>query len=133
MSQLEIQSALAQRLETVAGIPTIYWGSTFKTPEKGTDFVRPTVVPIESTQFSLDGTQDNSGVYSVGVFIDLGQGEGPLLTLMDAIKDHFFLQTLTEGSTKVEIQAISMSQMTIVDAWLTGNVTIKYFAVNNGE
>lgn len=127
MSFADIQSALAQRLNTVPGLPTIYWGATRRKPVKGTNWVRPTLVPFESEPAMLSGLQDNSGIYQIAVFIDLGRGEGPLLEIMDDIKEHFKAQTiLTEGTTTVFVQTTSITQPLIVDAWLQGNVEVKY-------
>lgn len=132
MSFLNIQSALAQRLETVSGLPTVYWGAIRKAPSKGTNWVRPTLVPFESNPALLDGTQDDSGIYQVAIFIDLGEGEGPLLTIMDAVKDHFKQSTvLTQDTTTVFINTISISQPVITEAWLQGNVEIKYKSIED--
>lgn len=132
MSFLETQSALAQRLNGVSGLPTVYWGGVRNTPVKGTDWVRPTMIPFESTPATLGGAQSNTGIYQVAIFIDLGQGEGPLLTLMDAVKDHFRASVrLTEGSTTVFIRSVSISQPVITEAWLQGNVEIGYEYLEN--
>jgi hypothetical protein len=127
MSTFEIQSALAQRLNSLAGIPDIYWGATKKTPTKGTNWVRPTLVPFDSEMLDFAGEQNNTGIYQVAIFTDLGEGEGPLLSIADDIADHFKAQQiLTEGTTEVSILAVSITQPLIVDAWLQCNVEINY-------
>ena len=130
MSFSDIQSALAQRLNTVPGIPAIYWGGVRKKPTKGTNWVRPTMVPFESELAMLSGQQDNSGIYQVAVFTDLGRGEGPLLDIMDAIKEHFKAQTiLTESGTCVFVTTVSVTQILPTDAWLQGNVEIRFKSI----
>lgn len=127
MSQLEIQAALYKRLETVPGLPTIYPGAVFKTPSRGTNFVNPILQPIESAGLLLSGKQDNSGFYAIRCFTTIAQGEGPLITIMDAIKDHFkTTTTLTEGSTTVFVTTVTIEEILQTDTWLQGNVLIKY-------
>ena len=78
----------------------------------------------------LDGKQDNSGFYHVACFIDQGEGEGPLVTIMDAIKDHFKASTtLTEGTTTVFVTTVTIEAILSTESWLQGNVKIKYKSI----
>lgn len=130
MSFLNIQSALAQRLDALVGLPTIYWPGTKETPTHGTDWVRPTVLPATSELLVLDGTQDDSGVYQIDVFIDAGRGEGPLLTIIDNIRTHFKASTtLTQSGTDVFINSVSVSQIEQDNAWLKGSVLVTYKSI----
>tara|TARA_A100000171_G_C2140369_1_gene154929 strand:- start:1839 stop:2240 length:402 start_codon:yes stop_codon:yes gene_type:complete len=132
MSFIDIQAALATRLNTVAGLPAIYWPGVKETPTNGTDFVRPTLIPATSELIVLNSKQDNSGIYQVDVFIDHGEGEGPLITIVDAIKDHFkAATTLTQNTTIVFIKNISILPMERDEAWLRGGVEIVYKSIEN--
>lgn len=130
MSFLNIQSALAQRLDALVGLPTIYWPGTKQTPTQGTDWVRPTILPATSELETLSGTQDDSGIYQIDVFIDAGEGEGPLLTIIDNIRTHFKASTtLTQSGTDVFINSVSISQIEQDNAWLKGSVLVTYKSI----
>ena len=132
MSFLNIQSALAQRLNSVTGLPTVYWGGVDNTPASGTPWVRPTLIPFESEIETMTGTQRNTGIYQVALFMPLDRGEGPLLTLMDTIKQHFKAQQrLSESGTNVLVLAVSIARPVRVEAWMQGNVEIRYISIES--
>lgn len=130
MSFIDIQAALALRLDALAGLPDIYWPGVREEPVRGTDWVRPTVLPTTSELITVGGNQDNSGIYQVDVFIDAGRGQGPLITILDDIKTHFKAQTtLTQNSTVVYVKGISITNIIRDGAWVRGGVEIAYMSI----
>lgn len=136
MSQLEIQSALVKRLATVSGIPDIYYRGVSEEPSRGTDFVAPFVEVVDAIPLHIDGKQQNDGFFIVECYISVGRGEGPLLSIMDSIKDHFKAQRiLVEGDTEVFIGATTVDVQAAVGStidvksWLKGLVRIKYTSI----
>jgi hypothetical protein len=127
MSFLNIQSALAQRLEATVGIPAIAWGGVKYNPVKGTSFVRPLMISNDSTAQSFDFEHVNTGTYLISVFVPLGNGEGPLLTLCDSIVTQFKGgQTLTQSGSTIHVLNVGIEQIVKTDAWLQCNINVAY-------
>ena len=127
MSFLNIQSALAQRLEATAGLPAIAWGGKKYTPTKGTSYVRPMLIPNDSTVQSFEFIHVNTGTYLVSCFVPLGDGEGPLLTLCDSIVEQFKgSKILTQGGSTTYVLNAGIEQIVVTDAWLQCNVNVAY-------
>ena len=130
MSFSDTLSALSQRLATSPSIPTIFWGSVREKRVRGTSFVRPTFSPTSSSAFHFDnGAQENIGIYTVSCFSKVGEGEGPLLAIVDGIVEHFKESvTLTQGSTEVYITNVGIGEVAVIEdgVWLQCNVIITY-------
>lgn len=127
MSQLEIQSALAQHLNDMNGLPDIKWPGKVGRPTEGTTFVRPRLIPFDSEVDTFELEQIQSGIYQVALFYPIGTGEGDVIDMAERVRQHYrIFRTLQEGDTCVHIQSISIGEVVVTDAWLQCNVDIGY-------
>lgn len=125
-----IQNALTAQLSAVPSIPNIAYANSGYTPEKGVDYVRPTLIPANSEMFSLE-VGKHSGIYQVDIFTSLNKGTAPLLVIADSIRDKFISdRTLVSGSDTVFIQEISISQAQRIEGWWSCFVEINYICFN---
>lgn len=124
-----IQKALDQRLNSVSGIPAIAWPNTDYTPSKGTEFIRPTLIPAEASKETIYGDDRYTGIYQVDIFTKLKNGPKDSLELADDVREHFKDQTLTESGQKVYVQAINLLPPARVDSWYLLSVEINYLSI----
>lgn len=124
----DTQAALDQRLSTVSGLPSVAWENILFKPVKGTTFIRPVMLSAASTMETIEARlQSNPGIYQIDVFVDTEKGPAALNTLVDTIFDHFkAINTLTEGTTDVWLQAISRSPAIRDESWFKGTILINY-------
>lgn len=127
----DIQAALDTRLNSLSGSPSIAWENTSYTPTLGTLYLRPTMLPAESipATLSTSGTDENTGIYQIDIFAEAGTGYSEIVTMADAIADHFKPVTeLTYNSRTVRcIKAFRSSAQTI-DGWYQIPVEISYLS-----
>lgn len=124
-----IQNALNTQLNSVGGLPTIYWPNTPNEPVQNTNFIRPTLLPATSQLYTLNEGDYHQGIYQVDVFVKLKQGTSEALLLADTIRDSFRRESLTSSGTIVHIQNISMSQAERIEGWWRVMVNISYLSV----
>lgn len=122
----DVQQAFDQRLNSMVGLPAVAWENVRYNPTIGTSFVRPTLLPAESSHITLDGSQKDTGIYQIDIFVELEKGTAALLTLMDTIYDHFDSVDLTTGTTQIFLAQIARSPATREDSWLRGTIEIYY-------
>lgn len=122
----DVQQAFDQRLNTLAGAPDIAWENTRYNPTVGTTFIRPTLLPAESEHATLAGDQKNTGIYQIDIYVELEKGNSALLTLMDAIYDHFDSVDLTTGTTQIFLAQIARTPAVREESWLRGSIEIFY-------
>lgn len=122
-----IQNALNYQLSTVAGIPAIYFPNVEKTPAQGTNWVRPTLLPANSTLYTMNDGNEHKGIYQVDIFTQIKKGTAPLWLIADAIRDNFkAVKTVTSNGLDVQIQEISFSQAQRIESWWSCYVQINY-------
>jgi len=124
-----IQNALNIKLNSLSGLPTIFWPNTQLEPAQNQNYIRPTLIPATSTLYTLNEGDYHSGIYQVDVFVKLKQGSSEALLLADVIRDGFIRESLTEGGTLVHIQNISMSQAERIESWWRVFVEIRYLSI----
>lgn len=121
-----IQNALNVKLTSVIGLPDIYWQNTIKEPEQGTAWVRPTLLPADSSMYTLNDVNMHQGLYQVDIFTELKKGSAEVLLYADDIREAYNRQSLSSSGTIVFIQEISLSAPRRVEAWWNCYVSIKY-------
>lgn len=122
-----IQRALDTHLNTLANRPYIAWPNTKFSPTENAAYIRPTVIPANSTLQTLNDVHRNPGIYQVDVFVPLEKGLNSALSLVDEIKAHFEEdRTLVAGSDTVMIQNIGLGQLERQDAWFRVYLEINY-------
>lgn len=125
----DIQNALNTKLNSLGGLPTIYWPNTQNEPAQNTNYIRSTLLPANSTLYTLNEGDYNSGIYQVDIFVKLKNGTSEALLLADIIRDGFRRESLTSGNTIVHIQEISMSQAERVESFWRVYVEINYLSI----
>lgn len=125
----DILSALNTQLATLS-LPTASEGKDYK-PTNSTLYVRPTILPADTTQAELgsSGQDENLGIYQVDVFAPIDTGHGVAVTQADAIADAFARgTTLTYNSVNVRIRGVSRGAGRRDGAWYIVPVFINYFS-----
>ena len=124
-----IQNALNTQLNSLGGLPDIYWPNVQNAPLVNQNFIRPTLLPARSTLYTLSEGDYHHGIYQVDIFVDLKQGTAEALLLADIVRDGFRRQSLVSSGTTVHIQEISMSTATREDNSWHVFVEINYLSV----
>lgn len=123
----DVNNALSVKLNALGGLPSVAWENALFTPTRGTEFVRPTVLPVSAAFAGLNGTQKNEGIYVIEMFFPKQNGSGNMLTLADSIYDHFRADTfLTAGTTKVYITEIERTPIRIDETWAVSTIDIHF-------
>ena len=107
---LDISAALDGNLNSMAGKPDIAWENVKYTPAVGTIYVRPTLIPGDTTQASLgtSGTDESIGIYQVDVFTEAGQGKNEAVVMADKIANRFKRGTvMTYNGVNVRVISVS--------------------------
>lgn len=126
-----IQNALNVRLSNVSGLPTVFYPNVENTPVQGVSFVRPTLLPADSSLHTLSDVNMHRGIYQIDVFTPLKKGTSVLWLIADSIRDDFkAVKSLTSGGDIVHIQSISFSQAQRVESFWTCYVQINYITFN---
>lgn len=127
----DIQNALNTQLATVSGLPTVHYPNVENTPNQGTNWVRPTLLPANSDLYTINDVNMHKGIYQVDIFMQLKKGTAPLLLVADAIRDNFnAVSSLTSGSNTVYIQQISIAPARRIESWWSCYVQINYICFN---
>lgn len=121
-----IRNALNTRLSTLASVPTIQWPNVENRPNLGSVYLRPTVLPIRSTQVQLTGMYRHAGIYQVDIFVKIGLGTKVIDQWCDALLNHFHLQVLSAGGNTIHIETVSIGTIDREEAWARGFVEIAY-------
>lgn len=95
---------------------------------KDDPWIRPTLLVGDSNRRDLNGVQKEVGIYQVDVFVEREKGPAVLLTLLDAIYDHFNDIDLTVNNTTIYIAGIGRTPIRQEEAWLSGSLEIQYHA-----
>jgi hypothetical protein len=124
-----IELALHTRLATLSGSPSIEWPNTHFNPTENTLFLRPTILPSDTSLSTLAGVEEHKGIYQVDVFVPLEKGVSALHTLLDGI-DSLFKgnKTLTAGGDTIFIQAVSRGRTERQESWYVGFVEVNYLS-----
>jgi len=126
-----IQNALNERLSDIVNLPQIFWPNIANEPQKGVDWIRPTLIPANSQLSTLNNYDMHQGIYQIDIYTGLKKGTAPLFLLADAIRDDFkSVKSLTSGDDIIHLQAISISQAQRVESWWSCFVQINYLCFN---
>ncbi len=127
----DIEAALNTRLNSLASHPPIAWPNTQYKPIIGTAYLRPTILPSESIEETLNGGQVDQGIYQIDIFVPLEKGISAITTWMDSIRAHFINGSiLTSGGTKVYIIKTNRSLFQREESWFSGYISIYYQSYN---
>ena len=128
----DISAALDEHLSLMPSLPPVAWENLDYTPELGTLYLRPTLLPAETIQSTLgeNGTDQNTGIYQVDVFAPLGQGKQEAMSIADKIANHFKRGTdLTYNNRKLRIRNTGREVSTTeVNGWYSIPVTMTYIS-----
>ena len=126
----DIQNALNQKLQSLSGsLPLILWPNSQKEPLKGVDYLRPTLLPASSENYTLNNGNYHQGIYQIDIFVDLNKGTSTALSIADQIRTLFLRQSIVKNTTIVHIQNISMSQAQRDEGWWHVFVEVNYLSV----
>src|SRR4051812_41504491 len=125
----DIQNALNIKLNSLSGIPLIYFPNDQKEPTQGVSYIRPFIIPATSQLYTLNGSNYHSGIYQVDIFTPLKKGTSQAWLIADLIKDGFNKQSLTQNSNILHIQNISIGIGEREESWWHCYVEVNYLCV----
>jgi len=128
----DISGALDEHLYDMTSLPSVAWPNKNFSPVTGTLYIRPTLIPGDSTQATLgeDGEDMNVGVYQVDVFAEAGKGKQEAMRMVDKIADRFKRGTdLTYNSRNVRIRNVNqLPAINNPDGWFQVPIEIVYIS-----
>ena len=126
----DIQNALNAKLNSISGdLPLIYWPNSQLEPNRNNSYIRPTLLPASSENYTLNGGNYHQGIYQVDIFVQLNKGTAAAFLLADQIRELFLRQSIVANTTIVHIQNISMSQAQRDEGWWHVFVEVNYLSV----
>ena len=132
MTHQLIRAALDTHLSWMDCAPPLVWEGQDYTPTPGTTYAKVDLMPRRPANPTLDErTQDNGGIYQIGLYFPRGTETGRMAALAGEIQTHFAAGTLlTAGIITVRIDgtpAIAAGFPT-GDRWLVP-VSIRYRSI----
>lgn len=124
-----IQNALNGQLNSLSGLPTIYWPNDKKEPAQGANWVAAHLLPARSELYTLNDGNMHTGIYQIDIYTSLKKGTSELALLADIVRDGFNRQSYTSSGTIVHSQSISISQAQRVESWWHCYVEVNYLCV----
>lgn len=129
---LNIQTALDKTLAMMAGLPNVAWSNIRYVPVNGTSFLRPTLLPSQSSLETLTDHNRHPGIYSVSIFTPVEKGMNAGLVLADSVKTHFESnRRISQNGDTIFIKAISLGIAEREEAWNHLIMTIQYECYND--
>lgn len=126
----DVQIAFDKALNSLAGGVDVAWEGVHFEPTVGEAWLRPTLLFSPSSNISLNGSQQNFGIYQIDFFYPIGKGNKQILEKMQEILDYFKSnQELTESSTTILISSVSREGAGLnVDSklWNSGVISINF-------
>jgi len=126
----DISTALNTHLKDMISAPPIAWQNDGYEPTLKTLYIQPTNLPADTAVGALggsNGTDENSGIYSVNIFAELGKGRKESEQMADTIADRFKRDTeITYNGRKVVIKGVSIKTGRQSGAWYQVPVDIEY-------
>jgi len=129
----DMQAALDNRLNTIAGGYDIAWPNVPYEPVAGETYLRPTFLPTVTEQASMgtDGQDRTDAIYQIDVFTQAGSGR---TAIPDAVADHFKRGTdLTYNGTTVRVRNVSIAPAIIDGAWQQVPVSIDFYSYTDAR
>lgn len=125
----DIENALNTKLNSIPGLPNIFWPNEQKEPTQSTSWIRPTLLPASSELYTLNGEDYHQGIYQIDIFVPLKIGTALADSYADTIYLSFKRQTLSKNTTDVFIQQISISRQQRIEAWWSCYVEVSYLCI----
>jgi len=95
MNTTTLQNALNARLAALPDLPDVAWPNVPYTPQNGTEYLRPTLLPADNAPATLQWAETMTGIYQVDVFMpDAIKGPAAALTRAESIASHFRASTI---------------------------------------
>lgn len=104
-----ITNALNTELASINNLPMIYLPNNTKEPAQGVDYLRPTVLPARTNEFTLNDEHEWYGIYQIDVYTTIKKGSAPALLIADAISEHFDRFTVNRNNVQVTTQIATVS------------------------
>ncbi|MDT8372016.1 MAG: phage tail terminator-like protein [Gammaproteobacteria bacterium] len=134
----DISIALNQRVQTyaVAASRDVAYENISYIPTTGKPFIRPTVLPVDTTQAGLgkNGQELHEGIFQIDVFYPVDTPNALVLDEADAIANHFARGlTLTYNGVNVRIGTTSVGSGNRENVWYQIPVSINYHSFTHAR
>lgn len=88
MALSDIKTALFNRLESLVGLPDIFYPN-ISADIPTTDYIRPDVLPATTDSIGVNNIDQERGVFQVSIFVEKGKGELEAARIGQIILDGF--------------------------------------------
>ena len=88
MALEQIKTSIFTKLESLAGLPGIYYPNTGGDLPT-TDYIRPDVLPAETDPIGIAHTDRETGIFQVSIFTQKGKGELAAARVAQLLLDGF--------------------------------------------
>ena len=129
----DIEKCFQKKLDSISGKPKVSWENDAEyKPVLGTRYWRPTNIPTRGELVTTGMLQKHMGLYQVDVFVPTQKGVGQLMSDLDAIYTAFnTVNSLTEGTTRVDILNIGRGRVERDASWCRGFIEIYYMCYSH--
>lgn len=126
----DLSAALDTNLNTMTGLPPVAWQNIKYEPVNGTLYIRPTLLPADSTVATIGtGTDINQGIYQIDIFSPLDEGKNEAMLMSDTIAEQFKRdKELVYNGRTVVIRSTSQRIMSNEDSWAHYMVEVVYYS-----
>ena len=127
---VNIRGALQNQLESVSGIPTIFYESMPNTPVKGTPYVQCALVPTQADPQNIgrNPTIYHAGTFEIGLAYPSGKGTNDIETMADLIKASFKVSSnIALNSVSVNIAKSERGLVVDDTDWIRVNVSVSWY------
>ncbi len=126
-----IAKLLRKKLATLSSPPVIFWENVGKDKTTNVTHLVPRLIPARGQLLDVERRQINTGIYSIGVYVAIGEGEAKLLALLDAIYTLFSdTMSLSESSFRIDLMVINRSEIRRDNNFSMANVDIEFVNYN---
>lgn len=110
-----ITNALNTELASINNLPVIYLPNNSKERNQNVDYIRPTVMPARTRDYTLADEHYWSGIYQIDVYTNLKKGSAPAQLIADAISEHFDRITINRNGVQVNTDIASLSVAQVME------------------
>jgi hypothetical protein len=134
MSHFKIHAALDSHLNHMDNKPPIAWDNVAFIPTVGTLWVRPTYLPVATTQAGLgdNGLDEYLAIYQIDIFAPVGKGKFEAEQMAEAITARFARgSALAYDSLSLRIRNTNRLPSQTFDNWYRISIEINLCSFNH--
>ena len=114
-------------VDEIAGDYPIFFENVAYAPVANQTHLRVAMIPSNGLVIDMQGTQENGGIFSIGIYAQADIGENELATITDRLYN-FYKSTFYYNQDGIQIakNSVSVSQIRRLDNWAACNVDVTW-------